>query len=226
MLKLILRCLGGGGVILLVAGIAVAQTGSQPPRGDIQLWNDAWLIAPLKPQADLVVSGTIRFGGNVSQLIDERVGVSFNIKANKFLTLTPTWLYIAQQPVGQSGSRYETRLNFAATVTVPLGKFLFSDRNQFERRLLHARDDTTRYRNRVQIERPLTWGDAKFQPYASYEIFYDSGAHAWTRHRFIAGVNKPLDKHLTVDVYYVHQQDGFVSRGNWRAIGLLWRVRP
>jgi hypothetical protein len=224
MLKLILRSLGGGSVILLVAGIAAAQAGSQPPRGDIQLWNDAWLIAPLNRKVDFVVSGTARFGGNVSQLIDERVGVSCNIKANRFLTLTPTWLYIAQQPVARLKS-YENRLNFAAMVTVPLGKLLLSNRHQFERRLLHSRSDTTRYRNRVQIERPLIWGEVKFQPYASYEIFYDRGAHAWTRHRFIAGVSQPLSKHLTADVYYVHQQDGFVSRGNWRAIGLLWRVR-
>jgi hypothetical protein len=224
MLKLILRYLGCGGVVLFVASIALAQTSPPPPRDDFQLWNDLWLITPLNKKADLIVSGTIRFGGNVSQLIDERIGVSFNIRANKFLTLTPTWLYLAQQPVARPAV-YENRLNFAATVSVPLGKFVLSDRHQFERRLLHSRNDTTRYRNRVQLERPLTWGGVKFQPYASYEIFYDWGAHAWTRHRFITGASKPLSKHLTADIYYLHQQDGFVSRGNWRTLGMLLKIR-
>jgi hypothetical protein len=46
----------------------------------------------------------------------------------------------------------ENRLTFAATVRIPCGKFTLSDRNQFERRLRLI--NSTRYRNRFQIEHP------------------------------------------------------------------------
>src|ERR671939_622883 len=115
------------------AGPARAQTRRPAPEADTQSWNDVQLAVPLGKPVDFVLLGTLRLGDNLTEPVDERLGIGFNFKAGNYLTLFPSYLSIWTQPPG-GRKAIESRLIFAGTLRFPVGKFSLSDRNQFERR--------------------------------------------------------------------------------------------
>lgn len=77
------------------------------------------IAVPLNKRIDLIFAGEVRAGDHLSDFVDERAGIGVSINAGKYLTLAPSYLYIAmQQPVTRRES-YESRLNFAVTVRLP-----------------------------------------------------------------------------------------------------------
>jgi hypothetical protein len=206
------------------SGNAQGQQANPLPRADTQVWNDIQIALPVNERFDLLLLGTLRIGRDVSHLVDERVGVGFSFKANKYFTLTPNYLYIGMQtPVNKKS--YEHRLTIAATVRLPMGKFIISDRNQFERRIRHPQIDAIRYRNRLQIEHPLKLGSLKLQAFAGDEIFHDWSEHDWVRNRFSLGVTQRVNRHLTLDLYYMRPNDGRTRPGDIDVIGAVYRIR-
>jgi hypothetical protein len=217
-------CCATFALVLLSAAVAPAQTVSLPSRADNQIWTDTQLSVPLNKTVDFVLLGTLRLGRNVSRPVDERIGVGFTFKAGKYLSFTPGYLYIATQPF--EGRRvFENRLNFVATVRFPVGKFTFADRSLFERRLRRPGGDSTRYRQRLQVDYPLGDPKKKLNFFVADEIFYDWSFNAWVRNRFTIGINKALNKHLTTNIYYLRQNDGHSVPGDINAIGTAWRIK-
>jgi hypothetical protein len=191
---------------------------------DVQNWNDVSLTVPVAGPVDFIVQGTLRNGRNLTRPVDERVGVGFSIKAGKYLTFTPSYIHIYMQPA--KGRRvYEERLSLASTVRIPLGGFVISDRNTYERRYRTLAVDGTRYRNRLQIEHTIGPGKQKLSLYVSDEVFYDWTFNAWVRNRFAVGTSKVVNKHLTLDLYYMRQNDGRSIPGDLHIIGTNWRFK-
>ncbi len=210
-------------IVMLVAIIVSAQT-SPPSQTDTQIWNDVQFSVPLSKMVDFALLGVVRLGRNVSRPVDERLGAAFSFKAGKYLTFTPSYLRIGMQPF--RGRRvFENRLSFAATVRFPLDHFTLSDRNLFERRLRHPGGDSTRYRNRLQIEHPIGSPKIKLSAFVSEEPFYDWSFNAWVRNRFAVGVTKVLNKHVTTDFYYMRQNDGHSVPGDLNILGIRWRIK-
>ena len=207
-------------MIVAISGLARAQS----RRTDTQEWNDVQIYAPVTRTVDFVVYGTLRIGRNITHPVDERIGAGFSFKLGKYLTVVPSYLHITTQPF-KNTRVYENRLNAAATLRFPLGRFTVSDRNLFERRLRHPGGDSTRYRNRLQIDHPVKLGKARFSVFASDEVFYDWSFNAWVRNRFAAGVSKVWNKQLTTDLYYLRQNDGHSRPGDIHVIGTTFRIR-
>jgi hypothetical protein len=207
-------------MIVAISGLARAQS----RRTDTQEWNDVQIYAPVTKTVDFVVYGTLRIGRNITHPVDERIGAGFSFKLGKYLTVVPSYLHITTQPF-KNTRVYENRLNAAATLRFPLGRFTVSDRNLFERRLRHPGGDSTRYRNRLQIDHPAKLGKARFNVFASDEVFYDWSFNAWVRNRFAAGVSKVWNKQLTTDLYYLRQNDGHSRPGDLHVIGTTFRIR-
>jgi len=206
--------------LLAVSGIGViAQTRL---RADVQEWNDVQISTPVTKTVDFILYGTLRVGRNVTHSVDERIGAGFSFKFGKFVTVTPWYLHITTQPFAGSQA-YENRLNLAGTVRFPIGKFTLGDRSLFERRLRHPGGDSTRYRNRLQIDHPL-W-NLKLNLFAADEVFYDWSSNAWVRNRFSVGVSKAWNKLLTTDVYYLRQNDGHSRPGDLHVLGNTIRIR-
>ena len=65
----------------------------------------------------------------------------------------------------------------------------------------------------------------KLALYVADEVFYDWSFNAWVRNRFTIGVNKVLNKHLTLDLYYLRQNDGHTVPGDIHVIGANWRFK-
>src|SRR6266571_812830 len=152
--------------------IVFAQAANRIPKSDFQSWNDVQITVPMTKKVDFTVQATLRLGDNVSQTVDQRLGVGFVIKANKYLSFTPFYFHReARPPNGRH--EYEDRATLGATIKFPIGKFTIADRNWFERRWREPQVDAWRYRNRIQLEHPFTIEKKKFTWFLSDEIFYD-----------------------------------------------------
>lgn len=210
-------------LLVCLTGIARAQRLPPAPKDDTQQWNDIQLSAALSKEVDFNLYGTFRFGRDITHLVDRRTGVGFTFKAGKYLSFAPSYLHIVTRPTeGRKGN--ENRLTFAATVSVPLGKFTLSDRNQFERRYRFP-TNSTRYRNRLQIAHPIKIAKTDLQLFVSDEVFYDWSVNDWVRNRFAVGVSRKFNKHFTGDFYYMRQNDGRARPGDLNILGVIYRLR-
>lgn len=212
--------------LLFMCGATVrvpGQASAPVVKEDTQQWNDVQVAVPLNKEIDFIVNGTWRFGRNVTHLVDRRVGIAFSFKVGKYLTLTPSYQNIVVRPAANRKSD-ENRLSFAATLHFPLGKFVLSDRNTFERRV-RTPLDSTRYRNRLQLEHPLKFGKTALQLFVSDEVFYDWSLDHWVRNRFSIGLSRRFNKHFTGDFYYMRQNDGRSRPGDFNVMGASYRIR-
>lgn len=202
-----------------------AQTNNQP-QDETQFWNETQIIAPLTKKTDLIFIGAFRAGSTFSGFfrpIDERGGGGIAFKLNKYLTVMPTYLYIAQQP-SPTRKNFEHRLILNITGKASLGKFNFTDRNLIERRIRHALDDFVMYRNRLQIDYPVKVGDWSFRVYLADEVWYSTLIDAWSRNRVSVGVFKQFTPKFYGEVFYLRQNDGRARPGDVHAIGTLFKV--
>jgi len=197
--------------------IAIDQT-------DTQQWNDVILSLPITKQVDFNMLATLRLGRDISRPVDERFGVGATWRIGQHLSLVPAYLHIETQPsAGRKG--HEERLNMAANLRFEANKFRFTDRNLLERRFRNPGTTSTRYRNRLQVEHPVGPDNMKLSVFVSEEVFYDWSVDDWVRNRIAAGISKPLNKSITLDVYYLRQNDGRSLPGDIHAIGTTWRIR-
>ncbi|MDX2041998.1 MAG: DUF2490 domain-containing protein [Acidobacteriota bacterium] len=209
----------------IVCAFVWAQT---PPQDDNQFWNEVQLIKALDKKHDLIVIGVLRVGQNLKRPVDERIGAGLAFKPNKYLTLMPTYLYVDQQPF--PGRRIsEHRLVMNVTGKVNLGKFLFTDRNLYERRVRHDSRDFTVYRNRLQIDYPVKIGSFAFKPFVADEVWYSTqqgpgGRQGWFRNRISGGIIKQFSERLNAEFFYLRQNDGIARPGDVHALGTLVRV--
>jgi hypothetical protein len=230
------RILSSLGALLCVFVIASALPGvpaqapAPVPEEDTQLWNDLQVAVALGEKVDFNLFGTLRFGRDVTHLVDRRVGVGFTFRVGEylkqpadFLSLAAWHLNLITRP-GEGRKGNEHRLNLAATLRFPAGKLGLSDRNLFERRV-RSPLSSTRYRNRFQLDYPAKLKDGQFGVFASDEVFYDWSVDEWVRNRFAAGLTRRFNRHFTADVYYMRQNDARSRPGDLHVLGLTYRLR-
>jgi hypothetical protein len=208
-------------LIVFCAALSHAQT---VDRDDNQSWNDVQLTAPLTKQFDVVMSGTLRFGKNITRVQETRLGVALVYKPFKDLSFSPSFLYInARNSSGRF--RVEKRLGFYGRYRFPIKSFGLSHRSLFEWRIRTPRS-SWRYRPSLTFEKDISEKfikGAKF--FATEEVFYDSVLDKFSRNRFTIGITKTLNKKLSLDVYYLRQNDGFSVPGDLNVIGTTWKIK-
>ena len=96
---------------------------------------------------------------------------------------------------------------------------LIQDRNRFEFRWVNN-VYSTRYRNRLHIERPFQIDKFKFSPYASGELFFDGQHHKWNENQYAFGVILPYKKLFSIDAYYLRQNCTTCKEEHVNVIGL------
>lgn len=206
------------------AATAAAVT---PPTEDHQFWNEFQLVKHTGKKTDLVLIGVLRIGRDWARPVDERVGVGYAFKLNKFLTVMPTYLHVEYQPY-PTRVIHEERLVLNVTGKASLGKFTFTDRNLLERRVRPSVKDFTVYRNRLQIDHPAHLGHFAFKPYVADEVWHSTqtgarGEFGWFRNRISVGMIKQLTEHLSGDIFVLYQSDGLSRPGNIPVVGTLFR---
>jgi Protein of unknown function (DUF2490) len=201
-----------------------AETAAQVDQTDNQQWTDVQLAIPLTNTIDFNALGTLRLGRDITRPVDERLGLGATFRFGQHLSFSPNYLYIGTQPV-KNRRGWESRLSLPVTLRFNAGAFRLSDRNLLERRIRRPGINTTRYRNKFQVEHPLGAKDWQLSWFAAEEVFYDWAIDRWVRNRFSLGVIKVFNKHFTQDLYYLRQNDGVSVPGDLNVIGTALRFR-
>jgi hypothetical protein len=115
----------------------------------------------------------------------------------------------------------ENRGVFEGTARYPLlGGALLSSRNRMDFRFI-AGDYSWRYRNRLSLEREVSIGRLRVNPYVRFEPFYDSRVNKWSRTESIGGASFPAGR-WEMEGYFDYQHDtGGSSNRTVRAVGAV-----
>ncbi len=204
-------------------GTLFGQSASPYPRRDFQGWLSLDDTHPLSKKADFLLGTGIRYGNDQGHLTYRRVNTGFAFHWRRFLTLEPSYQYSVSDSLSGPLTP-ENRLAFATTVGVPWRGWQMSDRNLGERRFLpNGRE--WRYRNRVELRRPIAIIRKQLSVFAWDEVFYSSTARRWYRNRLALGAGRRLTEKISVDIFYVHQNDGYSHPGDLNAVGMTLKTR-
>ncbi len=189
---------------------------------DLQQWNDVQLTIPVNEKVEVFLQTTIRFGQNISRVSEGRVGAGAVFKINKSLSFSPSYTSIeARNTAGVF--HYEHRYSFRGTYKFPTKKFGLSHRSIYEYRV-RSSGNTWRYRPSLTFEKELPEKVlSKARIFITEEAFYVSTTRKFSRNRFSLGISKVINKHLTLDVYYLRQNDGFSHPGDLNVLGTAWK---
>src|SRR5213592_165145 len=152
---------------------------------DIQVWTVFSAVHSLRDKTDIFVEGGLRWGRNATGFIYERLGGGVAFTPRKYLTLGPRYSIVETEPTATQ-ELGENRLGLESTFTASLRRWTISDRNVIERRFRQPRD-STRYRNRLRLERAFRFSRASWYAFVSDELYHDNAYHEWNRNRFQVG---------------------------------------
>lgn len=186
---------------------ARAQATVEP---DFQVWNDLTVNVPLDEKKDWMLSlgGVWRIGDNVGKSVDERVTASLMRRLSKTFSVGAGYVYRISNPSFRR-RLYESRYQAIGGVNVPLPwKMSLTNRNILLYQSLYSRPDTTIYRTRFWVKRPVMIEKRKIEPFVAFENFWDFRADAWVRNRVQAGVSTKLYGKLSGDFFYLRQNEG------------------
>jgi hypothetical protein len=110
-----------------------------------------------------------------------------DVYRNKYLTMRAGYRYVTGLTNGNSTSENRGILEFTSRHLLPW-QLAVSDRNRGEFRFIKGQGFSTRYRNRLRLERDIQYRWLGFTPYLYDEIFYDSRYDQWTPNRYGVGV--------------------------------------
>src|SRR3977135_4680998 len=89
-------------LLLLIIGVLVcaAQVTAQSrvPETDNQSWNDLQITVPMTKKVDFTTQITLRLGDNVTQTADQRWGIGFLFRPNKYLSFTTSSFHREARP--------------------------------------------------------------------------------------------------------------------------------
>jgi hypothetical protein len=94
----------------------------------------------------------------------------------------------------------------------------------FVRRFTPA-GDVNRYRHRIYLAHPLSFGSHKVTPFVFDEVYHDCLPGKWLRRNWaVAAVDIPINSHLTFQPSYIRQDDHFLRSVNFLGIGLIFKT--
>lgn len=198
------------GVALIVLA---ANTFAQNLPEKFESWNEVQLIVPLAKGKDrggktidrwtLTLNGIIRGGRRPPDLVDGRTGASLEYRAGRHVTLLTNVLYRRDENT-EGVKRYETRLDFGATLSKSFGGLSLRNRAMYEYRFRNSRANIQLYRNRIHASYPIKKGETVlFTPFVSDEGYYDLTGRSWSQNEFLAGIARRLSSRTTLEMAYI-----------------------
>jgi hypothetical protein len=211
-------------LLTIITGLFVSAVAQTPQdHDDNQSWNDLQISIPIAEKVDLLVLGTVRFGGNFTNFIEGRAGGGVSVKLSKRFSISPTYQHIETRAANGT-FRTEHRYSMRGSYKFPFKRFGLSHKSTYEYRV-RSSGNSWRYRPAVTFEKALP---KSFLPKAKFFItedpFYISTTRRFSRNRLSLGVSKTLSKHFTLNVYYLRQDDNTSVPGNLNVLGTTWKV--
>ena len=125
---------------------------------------------------------------------------------------------------GNSGDYQEHRGIVEASVRIPVTELLLlSDKNRVDLRGVNG-SFSSRYRNRIRVERQTETDFVTLNPFLSAEFFYDSRYETWSRQLYSAGIEWTLSGGTLLETSYQRQTDSQPSTSAVNALGLTVSV--
>jgi hypothetical protein len=208
-------------LIALCPVTGTAAENATLPRQENQLWFDGQYAVPVHHRIDLIGSGGMRLGRGLDHMVYQRAGLFLAFKLLPFVTITPSFNYVATQPVAGKDTR-EHRYAVDATFAGSLHGFELNNRNRFERRVLPT-VSYFRYMNRLQIAHPAVIGRQHLKLWIAEEVFYYGNVKAFSRNRISIGVSRCFNKRVAVDFYYLRQNDHYSRPGDINSFGISFK---
>ena len=205
-------------IVLSVDGLSQA-----PDDNDFQSWNDLQVTVGLTKKVDLYTTTTVQFGSDLTNANNTRFSIGVTYKPIKRLSVTPLITFISVRD-SHNVFRYEYRYALRGVYKYQFEHFAISHRSQFEYRYRPG-TNRWRYRPSITIEKPLP---KSFVPglkvFVTDEPFFDSASGRFSRNRISAGINKSINKKLSLDVYFLHQGDNFSHPASVNVIGTALKL--
>ena len=193
------------------------------PHHDFQAWADLYGSHALNEKTDFELSAGIRYGDDQGHLIYHRIASGLAFHWHRLFTIQPYYQYSVSDTIfGPQTS--ENRLALAITTATSWKHWDISDRNSGERRFIGIARDW-RYRNRAELRRPVTVLGKQMSVFAWDEIFYSSTLDKWYRNRIAVGAGRRLSRRLSIDLYYLHQNDAYTRPGDLNTLGISIKTR-
>jgi len=200
-----------------------AQDANGSLQSDSQAWTSFRAAHQLRKKMGLFMGAGLRYGSDLGHLNYRRITTGFAFRWDRILTIQPYYQYsLSDSFSGQV--KPENRVAVATILAVPWKLWQLSDRNLGERRFL-VDAQSWRYRNRVEFRRPITIIRERLSVFAWDEVFYSSKLRRWYRNRFALGMGRRLTREISIDVFYVHQNDGYSHPGDLNALGMSFNTR-
>ncbi len=209
---------------IVLSGSLFGQSRPSPTDDDNQFWGGMQMGLPLRKKIDLVLSGSVRQGRDFSHLVQEQGGAAVMFKWGQFMSVSPTYQFLATQPYPQIHGR-ENRLSLNVAFSHRWERATIIDINLIEERWRRLLGNSNRYRNRLQLEWPMKLVDFQFRGFVANEIFYDWSVRAWNRNRFFAGISRSLNTKLTLDLFYMKQNARHLLPRDLNVVGATFRVK-
>jgi hypothetical protein len=210
-------------VSAIFAALSLGAAAQSPDDEDNQSWNDLQVTIPVNKRVDLLLLATARLGSNFADFAEGRVGAGVSVKLNKSIYISPTYQHIETRNAA-GVFKTEHRYSLRGSYKFPFKKFGLTHKSTYEYRV-RSSGNTWRYRPSLTFDKALPEGfmkKAKF--FVTEEPFYVSTVKSFSRNRFSVGISKVLNPHLTLDVYYLRQQDGHSHPGDLNVVGTTWKV--
>jgi len=140
-----------------------------------------------------------------------------DVYRQKYLTVRGGYRQQTSFTNGRSSSGKIGILELTSRYLLPW-QFVISDRNRGDFRFFKGQPFSTRYRNRLRLERDIKYRWLNCTPYVYDEVYYDTRYDQWTRNRYAFGVELPVGPHVVLEPYYLRQTD---SHSNPRRVNAL-----
>lgn len=201
-----------------------AASAQSADNDDFQSWNDVNFTFTVNKKLDLFFPTTIRVAENPGRVSEGKIGAGIVVKPYNALSISPFYSFIrARNSAGLLKTEHRFHLRFV--YRFPTAKFGLSHRSQIEYRK-RSTNDSWRYRPSITLEKALPERFARgFKVFVTEEPFYDSVSGRFSRNRLSFGIIKSISKHLSLDIYYLRQDDNFSNPGLVQVIGTAWKVK-
>jgi Protein of unknown function (DUF2490) len=129
-----------------------------------------------------------------------------DVYQERYLTFKAGYRY--RTDLARGGSAHENRAILELTSRFPLPwNMVISDRNRGEFRFIQDKPFSTRYRNRLRLERDFEQGRFECTPYIDIEVFYDTRFDQWTGRHYESGVQFPVSSSVVLEPYYLREDN-------------------
>ncbi len=190
---------------------------------DSEFWTAIQVAVPLGDKTDLILSGSFRVGRDFSHPVYENVGGTILFRLGRHFTVAPFYQFVATQYY-PGVHTFESRLAVSGTASFPWKRIVLSDTQVFEERFREL-GNSSRYRNRVQVEWPFTFRGAECRLFAADEVFYDWRLDAWNRNRLYLGGGRRFSPRWGLDLFFLKQNSRFSAPRDINAVGVTLRIK-